>query len=492
MPFMHAKVGGSDGYGLQVVDSEDFSNIQQILDTSHVITQAKLVYGGTLGEDGPSDVRPYAVVYATGGKWYRLDLRKSASLTPIQISSESVVAPSSASVYCPTAVITTDPLAPQHSALLYQVPGPTGSCANEYARMIRLDDAPTQAPTVTSIWSTLVYPIYDKNSRYYGLLSKPGNDLRYYASDFMTSVEIASDVTRFAYAATRPNGESVVLINSDLRRIKTNGKLIGEPLRTLPSEYRFASSVNDGQELFWYEDNTDSKKRSFWRTAMDGSSAPVNMYKTKEYLNEVRGFDLFTGVLSEKNLIFSHTVLDPTTSELRYELYSMSKTAASGVPAPVLVDSQKYGTAFVDDKRVYYNHGAYGSQAAHVAKDNGTPQSDFGADTTFLAGPADGSYIYRLPPRRYTHLILAQGINAGVYPYAKAKVKMYRLVDGAKIPLKQLPPKATSFSAGYAIGSPFLGTMGIDGADEIFAAEADSGEYRTITNTKDISEVPIQ
>lgn len=492
MPYSQAiDDSGAPALGLTIVNSADFSQRKTVLPNTTAIRLAHTNYGGDLADGQYVDMRPYSVVYQQGAQFFRVNLRSGNSTTPVQVSSESAGA-----AVCDSTLLTTDFTAPQTSALLYQVSGTDGGCdtADDIFRYTRLNAKADAAPKVMSLRSLDISPMYAADWSYKGLVVLEGTTLKFYKPDFVTSRTLASDVTRFEWLARTATGEAVVLINSSIRKVGVDGKLVAGSLRKVPAGFSFDGAVNDATTLYFDEKNLDTTakpKSRVMRVPLDDSAEATQMLTSN--------FDDLTlqGLTSE-NLIYIETTLDTSTFTYDSRLKRIAKIAAANEPAPKQLQKATNGffsVAATDANRVFYNLTSFASTysiRAYLRDDNATLLNDFGTGSTFGVGVIASDRDFETQFASASHLVLTTGATDGVY--ANAALWRYRVADNVQTQLATLPSN-TAFVSFFATVPAAVGTIYLKKNNElygdVFAADMDNASYLRQTSTATVSEVPV-
>ena len=172
---------------IQVADSgtADPQSVQVILEGDDA-------GGGIVG-----NLRPWAVIYARDGKFWRVDARRGGDQTPVQVSSET-----GADDVCRSRLLP-DPLAPEKSWYAFWLPGPDNDCATQAdnpLRLVPVNAASDQAPVNMGPAVEWIRPTYDHggpNPTLKGFLYSRTSDetLRHLPFDTMIGSVLLTGVT---------------------------------------------------------------------------------------------------------------------------------------------------------------------------------------------------------------------------------------------------------------------------------------------------------
>jgi hypothetical protein len=174
--WMPYSLPGTQGY--TAINAENFT-ASNIADTwSSPIHGVRFHSAGELNSGVLADLRPHSMVYEQLGKWFRVGLRTTDTLTATQISSESTIfdgSPLTPTSYCNSAILDTDYTKPDAALLIYQLAGPDNRCStsDDTTWSIHLNDATTTAPQrLSSIYLTSTFasrwgitPFYQDNGQ---------------------------------------------------------------------------------------------------------------------------------------------------------------------------------------------------------------------------------------------------------------------------------------------------------------------------------------
>jgi len=487
MPYAQSGSSGLPEKGLTLVDSADFAQTTTVLPTSTAIRLAHINYGGEISDATYKNMRPLSVVYQSGGRFNRVDLRSSDS-NPHLLSSEA-----GGNAVCDAKVLGTNLANPAANLLLYRAAGADAKCStsDDAFRYVRLDAGADTAPSTAGVRTLDVYPLYDNAFAFKGLIALDGSTLKSYKTDLSVNAELKTGVTTFHWLARNAAGETLIQTNSDILRVSVNGTLVSGTLASVGSGYSLTGWENDGASLFWIEDAaTPGDKSLVRRVPMDGSSGAKTVFKSK-------ADQLALGGLTNKQLVYVETSFDTSTFTYKSALKAIDKTAKSGDPAAVTLHKASNAYLYViatDATRVFYNLMSFDGdifQQAFVRKADGTLQYDYAPGSAFALGIFATSSVPGTtnPPPGW--LMLTEGASDGFY--ADAKLSSFKLSSDKK-KLTNLPGNT---GAAFMISPTPVGlgmvylSSGNDMYSEVFAADAGSGAFLQETSSPTTNEVPV-
>lgn len=193
----------------------------------------------------------YAVIYAkTDGRFYRVDARKSGSLTPVQVSSET-----QAHLMCVGIIGGTahrpDSADPENSQYLYALPGGDGNCetADDVWKMLRLGMTATDAPVIAK---KPVEALYDLTSgAINGWLVHDAGMLSKCDANFANCAAITTVTAKVNSSIVTKLNHYLLDIDADVYVYDANTNTLSASVFTVPAGTFRSIAASDGTTVFF-------------------------------------------------------------------------------------------------------------------------------------------------------------------------------------------------------------------------------------------------
>lgn len=361
--------------GLKAVEAANPANVVTVFPDTDAL-RVRNVYSGTKSGGNIVGLRPLASIVVKGGVFYRVDLR-TASPSAVQLSSQSGLLACSIPRIIPQGHLDSNTLS--SSVLIYQGPSGSNPSLCGQFRSVRLDAGPSEVPVALPSLRAGFVSLYKPSGAFIGVLqrtcvSASSCALTFLAGNNLTApapvTVVASPVYSFTVMATDEAGNSAVVMKTtstakaSMLRIDGSGALAGT-LRDAPADdYAITDSdgtghaiaATDGTTLFFTENRitpvASGLSSRIVRVPLDGSAAATVMVRATSQL-QVHG-------TTPDRVIYQLGYFTGNPDFPPFQLLTIPKTAAAGVPAPVQLFQVAANAGYLTTPRlvgsnVYYN-----------------------------------------------------------------------------------------------------------------------------------------
>ena len=346
------------------------------------------------------------LVFLKDGRLFKVNLLKSATPAPVQLSSASGISARLCSLGSSTTFT--------HHAkadIVYEQPGADGDCsaADNQFSLVRLDMAPTDAPIPAQ---KPIGILVDGEGATIGWLAlAPGNVLRRYDANFSNGQDVVTVAAEPSVLSRSPAVLLLVLDNVIRAYNVATGSLSG-PL------YTFSGSLTGltVDESFAYFVDTDlATFGKILRIPLDGSASPTLL--TTEPTGVV------TLLLTATRLVYDAPGFASSTPGAPYSVKSIPRSG--GAATPLLSDTVPTSLIITAGSKVYANsRPLLGAPRSIRVNDDGSGRVDL----------VDSEWVdYRLPPTtspvpltlRWPAKIVRVEDIIGVFSHGGAHVRVY-------------------------------------------------------------------
>jgi hypothetical protein len=438
-------------------------------------------------------VHQHSIVYAKGGRIYRVSAEVGGNRTPVQVSGET-----GATALCGTGVYA-DYADPSDSFYLYKLPGPTPGCfdGDEVRRAVRLGDSSSVAP-VTITGKQVVDTLMNMaTGAIQGWLVEEGNLLRRCDVSFSSCVTVQSFSARVIVLGTFPSGTMALILDNDVRLYNPSTGSLSASVYTLQHVtqlFNFVETAAAGGFIYFTDGGNVLR--------LSGTGAVTILSADTDPDVSIESLSLTTNKVVFKKGTFG-------TQNPEVGLYAVPKTGGNALYLDNL-SLYPYDVIYTGGNNIYYNKGvdqflsptvsAYRvteDNAARVVFDNAVWLGQTLSDSVTLNPGAEGSVFV-------DRLILVER-NPSATDFENAVVRsVVAATFGTPLTLGTLQKDPAAgdqgvlyFNSPLSFGTKALGLGILQNSNSLFQADlffldaATGNSLLRITRTPDLFEEPV-
>ncbi len=441
------------------VDPADLTTKE--VDAGTVTGRMQLVpEGDDAGGGTVSNLRPWAVIYARDGKIWRVDARRGADQTPVQVSSETT-----ASVICDARLLP-DPLAPERSRYVYELPGPDNQCNTQIdnpTRMVRADqagDEPAQDLGTDVAWVRPVYRDDGAGPALAGALYLRDNELRYRDLATQQPETVVMSVFDAQPLAPTPDGGLLLRVEVGGQNLIRKfdpavGQVVAFVFYGLPPGTALTPWAANGSEMFFFDGNAIRRvSLENYAPAQPVLFAPFNSPQV---------------MASAGRVAVTYQKADNSTVLLTFDTTSYAAETWDTVPPGDLVT-----LAAVSDDAIYYNVGTDYTSGRAVRREAGAAMT---FDNSLWTGVVNADSALLAQVGAYNTLAGAVTRVLRTDASGQPAVVVHEAASGTPISTSLLPAEAPQFlTRGLALDGVALGISAVTGDRHVVALRLDQDD----------------
>ncbi|MCI0526405.1 MAG: hypothetical protein L0Y56_02990, partial [Nitrospira sp.] len=418
------------------------------------------------------------VMYAKGGRLYKVSALKSDSLSPTQLSDEV-----GATTICNRGMVP-DFAEADNSVYLYELPGPDSSCStasDNILKMVRLGMNSTENPivakqvmTTESIFSEDRFmALWDKtNGAITGWLAREGQNMLRCDRDFQNCTTLSPFTTSVRNLGGNVfTGQLILLIDSKLHAYNVSTRVLSPSLYTFPGS-TLTAPRSDATHLYFRDGG------SILKVPLDGSALASPLVTESE---NIRFFNL------TRNSV-AYTLLDTNSSTTSLKVISK----AGGTPSTLVPSTTDFTElSVVAGNWLYYQKGS----TAGKIMDDGTGGTEI-PNARWVGAIASGDSPYSVPAfGSGSTFELERSLWVEGCSISSCAAGTLKSLDAAtntgEIVLGTLPPDI-SYVNFFDVGVNSLAYTALSTVVDILFIKADQANSLVrVTDTATINELPL-